>query len=378
MIPTLSELFGVMGFELPSDSRNLYEINLHNYYGKKYYGIPYILPPASIIESAIKGELVICFMFHAEGIANDRLLLALHTWCEKLNIPTSSVCYFSSCVNFDYLYKSFCERHAVSGLSHVYVPSFFILKKEQGIVTTKPVTKKFINLSRKIRTHRYIFQILLFYRGLNECFYLSQPTTKEPLHLSDIEQTFSKYGFIVDSAMRLAIADWQKALPLLVDWDKNTDINDTMLTLGTTLLPYFETSLFHVVGETLFKDNEIFITEKSLKPFYYFQLPLWVAAAGTVAALRTCGFDVFDDIIDHSYDSIEDNASRLIAVVNEVSRLNDKFSLDQCSMLRTSIRDRLALNSELSINWFEKNKLEQQQLFHNQLLKILRKNNERT
>lgn len=56
-------------------------------------------------------------------------------------------------------------------------------------------------------------------------------------------------------------------------------------------------------------DNELpFKTEKCVKPFYNLQFPIICGHTGIVNDLRNEGFDMFDDIIDHSYDLIKINS----------------------------------------------------------------------
>lgn len=71
------------------------------------------------------------------------------------------------------------------------------------------------------------------------------------------------------------------------------------------------------------KIDAIHISEKSLIPFFFFQLPIFLASQGHVGKVREYGFDLFDDIIDHSYDDIWDSKDRFNAVVNEIKRLHD-------------------------------------------------------
>lgn len=80
----------------------------------------------------------------------------------------------------------------------------------------------------------------------------------------------------------------------------------------------------HVVTETVFEHNCTFLTEKSFKPFSFHQLPLWVSVPGTVEYFRNAGFDVFDDIIDHSYDCVTDHSTRLYTVLAEFDRLYEE------------------------------------------------------
>ena len=60
-----------------------------------------------------------------------------------------------------------------------------------------------------------------------------------------------------------------------------------------------------------------FVSEKTFKCFGWKQLPVWFASPGLVSDVRSLGFDVFDDIIDHDqYDSINDPVKRMAVVLD--------------------------------------------------------------
>jgi hypothetical protein len=84
--------------------------------------------------------------------------------------------------------------------------------------------------------------------------------------------------------------------------------------------PAFFDSYLHLVSEASVHDK-IFLTEKTWKPIASGQLFLIWGNAGIVDHLRRLGFDVFDDIIDHSYDSEPDHRSRLRMIHREIHRL---------------------------------------------------------
>lgn len=93
----------------------------------------------------------------------------------------------------------------------------------------------------------------------------------------------------------------------------------------------------NIITETLFDSPEIHISEKSFRPFYFMQLPIYVATYEHVKYLKKrFGFDMFDDLIDHSYDLEKDNQKRMKMVFEEIKRLND--------------------NKELVIDFYKKNK----------------------
>ncbi len=98
-----------------------------------------------------------------------------------------------------------------------------------------------------------------------------------------------------------------------------------------------------VVTETSFDTQ--FITEKSLKPFYLLQFPIIFGYSGIIQYFRDKGFDMFDDIIDHSYDKLDSNqcSEKADAIVTELERLCD---LDW-KTIQTENKDRLKHNQNL-------------------------------
>lgn len=69
-----------------------------------------------------------------------------------------------------------------------------------------------------------------------------------------------------------------------------------------------------------FKDT-FFITEKSIKPFVLQQIPLFLGPKNIVSHYRNYGFDVFDDLIDHSYDEIDDLDLKVNLIYTELNKL---------------------------------------------------------
>lgn len=86
--------------------------------------------------------------------------------------------------------------------------------------------------------------------------------------------------------------------------------------------------------------NSLFVTEKSYKPFGWLQIPIWWAVPGLVGSVRKLGFDLFDDVVNHSYDFEPNEQRRLEMVIAEVKRLN---RLD-LSTLRQQLKPRLESN----------------------------------
>jgi len=85
-------------------------------------------------------------------------------------------------------------------------------------------------------------------------------------------------------------------------------------------------SYVNIITESMFKDenNNIHVSEKSFRPFYYYQIPLILSTHGHIKTLKEkYGFDFYDDIINHSYDDEPDQKTRLIKLIAEIARLNN-------------------------------------------------------
>tara|TARA_R110000822_G_C15224658_1_gene484665 strand:+ start:42 stop:1001 length:960 start_codon:yes stop_codon:yes gene_type:complete len=118
--------------------------------------------------------------------------------------------------------------------------------------------------------------------------------------------------------------------------------------------PLFHSCLFNLVVETgcqLDSDNwqSLFITEKTFKSFGLRQIPIWFAIPGIVNEVRKLGFDLFEDIVNHNYDNIQEENLRFQTVVEQVTQLDQTLTILQCQTLRDSIEDRLNANFDLLV-----------------------------
>jgi hypothetical protein len=87
----------------------------------------------------------------------------------------------------------------------------------------------------------------------------------------------------------------------------------------------FNNSYINIVTETHFElqNYKIHITEKSFKPFYFFQLPIFLAPYNHIKTMRDeYDFYFFDDFIDHSYDNEIDDTKRFNMVIDEIKKLS--------------------------------------------------------
>ena len=82
-------------------------------------------------------------------------------------------------------------------------------------------------------------------------------------------------------------------------------------------------SYINIITESHFEINETHLTEKTYKPFAYYQIPLFLASYKHVDDVRKRhDLFLFDDLINHDYDNEINNKQRLIKVYQEIDRLS--------------------------------------------------------
>jgi hypothetical protein len=77
----------------------------------------------------------------------------------------------------------------------------------------------------------------------------------------------------------------------------------------------YATTDIEIVLETLFDDDRLHLTEKSLRPIACGQPFLLAATHGSLKYLRDYGFKTFDTVWDESYDNIQDPFKRMQAIL---------------------------------------------------------------
>jgi len=103
--------------------------------------------------------------------------------------------------------------------------------------------------------------------------------------------------------------------------------------------PNYE-AFWHIVTETVFYYDKLHLTEKMFKPIVSKQPFMLLAAPGNLEYLRSYGFKTFGNVIDESYDTIQDPDARVDAVVAQMkwySELSDSDKLDVMKKLEPII-----------------------------------------
>jgi hypothetical protein len=105
-----------------------------------------------------------------------------------------------------------------------------------------------------------------------------------------------------------------------------------------------ENSYINIVSESLFLEEDVVqITEKSLKPFFYYQIPIYCATHHHVKSLKEkYDFDLFSDIVNHDYDDEFDNIKRMKKLTLELKRLDN--NKEEIKKMYSLLKERMELN----------------------------------
>lgn len=237
-----------------------------------------------------------------------------------------------------------------------------LVNQTESYKTVQPVLDKnfdskipYVCLNRNTRDHRLVLLSYLFGQGYDQfgkISLLGQINVNydiEPDNFLDrIFWEFSDYHTdIRDSMLRgyLLIYDNRS---LKVDdydiYDKND--NNNVVNFNQKLRHYYQNSFVEIVTESSFASPGYLLTEKTMNSIYGCNFPIMIAGAGAVAHLREIGFDLFDDLIDHSYDHIENPFDRIVHAVDQ--NLNMLTNADLAKQCWIQCRDRFVKNIEVA------------------------------
>jgi hypothetical protein len=94
---------------------------------------------------------------------------------------------------------------------------------------------------------------------------------------------------------------------------------------------FYENSLVSIITETNFLENEISMTEKSIKPVKEKHPFIMIGVKGTLKAYHNLGYKTFSNFWSEEYDNIEDSWERLreiIRVCKEISKWDSEKILE--------------------------------------------------
>lgn len=198
--------------------------------------------------------------------------------------------------------------------------------------------KKFLCFNRTLdRAHR----LSLLYDYLNNDF-------------SDSYFSFLVYNSEYETIFQFEPGDYDyskfnKFLP--IELDTHHIDNKQGFRVGDAIgeTKFYLNSCIHLVTESSFIQNELFLTEKILKPILNYQPFIVMGSFNYIKELKRIGFKTFSEFWDEGYDEIEDPKDRYFAVMKIVLELNSK-SIEELNEIYQKTKNICIYNREVIKN----------------------------
>ena len=189
--------------------------------------------------------------------------------------------------------------------------------------------KTFISLNRNTRLHRIVLLSYLFgkkYDKFGDISFLGS-VTKDKFATAELLDRLSwVFEDRHNDAKRAMILGYKKVYdnPDLMPEEigiYGATPNDNVANFNNNLRDRYQNVFVEIITETTFAGPSFMLTEKTLNSVYGCNFPILLSGVAAVSHLRELGFDVFDDIIDHSYDTIKNPIDRMVAAIEDNIRL---------------------------------------------------------
>ena len=181
------------------------------------------------------------------------------------------------------------------GQSKVHVPMFFWYNMYPAYVDSVH-RLNYTTLNRVYKFDKKFLMLMNNIRPFRDNIY-----NKFNDILADSYHSYVERGIkISDDDNTLPIPEWMRYIN--VDW--------------------YNCTQFSVVVETTMNSNGVFLTEKTMKPLAIKHPFITLGDTGSLALLKSSGFETFENIFDESYDNITSQLSKIDAVYTQVKNYN--------------------------------------------------------
>jgi hypothetical protein len=323
------KMIDINNFEIDSEQK-YYSFTITGTYMENFQSFPASSKVKELMKSYSNCFLVILAEHESD---NENVIKLIEKYCNEESINSNQVIAINGNQKIKKLINELNSKvvgHTSNRLPYVAVEGMTSFKYE----FQKDKESFFMCYNRMLKPHRVSLLALLKREGildevdwtmlrgneLNERF--SDPDGTPSFNLffevfdrDDFKEYYNEILFLQKSGVKKSRFEEEYRVdqpPYFIDFYKTYEMN-----------PY-RNSYVNIVTETGYISTDVIhITEKSLMPIYYSQIPLILANFEHNKFLKErYDFDLFEDIIDYSYDNEKDPRKRLFMFVDEVKRLN--------------------------------------------------------
>lgn len=222
--------------------------------------------------------------------------------------------------------------------------SDFLIKESLLFLKTLPdwkinnsiPTKKLSAMMNKKRHNRMLLSMLLSNLfNINEIVYSSNHYTNEKTVLSEL-MMLTEYNY--------------KTTQLPEKWISHVYLNNADNFSKVLYTNLFEPAAISLITEPTFYELGCHISEKTMMAIYSGHMMIWIGGWKSAEMATKLGLDVFDDVIDHSYQYIEHPTERSIeAVLRNLKLLNNlEYQIELKSQFAKRFSNNLALIRDIN------------------------------
>ncbi len=278
------------------------------------------------LEAVLDKNPIVVLSAHSEGPGWLQIASTVEHMCNHYNIDPRRIILWGGA-------KTVCALPIKSVITH---DIFLNNVNESDVQQQLKSTHHFVMLGRIPRIHRIKAAVAVLARNLDSYGYMSCGCGYHG------ENSRAPYETHVP-------AQWQHRFPMLLDGY----VDGVQQHIGPITMPEVTGAACNVILESSHEWNvpawnDPFLTEKTEKCFLLKQLPIWIGARGQAEMARDLGFDLFDDLIDHSYDVEQNPILRLTMAIDQLERICS-MPLEQLNSYKQSYLHRFNSNYNLCI-----------------------------
>lgn len=221
-------------------------------------------------------------------------------------------------LNNRYRFKNYKELHSWHTFFANYTVFYNLTLQIDPCGHNDTINKHFISLNGRAHPWRCMFIDYMYKYKLFDKGYVSWHNTEN-----------WGYGY-----------EFKWWTPEKLNFDKNWDNPPDGFYDGNRVPIEFKDSLFSVISESNLQT--IFVTEKTYNPIYHKRPFIIFGAPYTHQYLKSLGFKMFDEVIDYSFDSVDNDEKRCNMLMKEVAKI--------CSLDIKKTRKQLAPIVEYNFN----------------------------
>ena len=206
-------------------------------------------------------------------------------------------------------------------------------------INLAPRSKKTTCLIRADKLWRRVFGSIFVDLGLHTDSYFSYTGYK--YETSSIDEEKLSDWEAIDDELLITLCRFELGIPYKADANTDQEHNNHKLIDRK----FFNDSYWNIVVETHFRQNTIFLTEKTFKPILNLQPFCIVGNPGSLRLLKHLGYKTFGNIINEEYDEIDDPEARMKEMLEIAYSIHNRNHLE-LQNITAAIVDVLKHNQE--------------------------------